>query len=350
MPLLERIYRETLLRASPDKLIVRCVTRDMPRNVVAIGKCAGALLDGFASAARIDHAFAAIPKGYRPPSSDAVVVYGGHPQMDDDSFAAGEELLRFVDGHRDVTFLISGGGSACVEVPLPSRSRQMLIEENARLIASGLPIEAINKERARLSAIKGGRLGARVLGRSVSLIYSDVATGDLASVASGPALANTMLIADNRTLVATAALIAEEAGRAAVTMSNQIECDVETAAADLVAAASSLTSGQVLIAGGEPTVIVSGTGRGGRCSELALRFARLATTPLQALFASSDGVDGNSGSAGIAIDVPVALDAAETRSALAASDSFPLAARLGRPIIMPSTGNNLRDLYLVACC
>ena len=350
MPLLERIYRETLRRTCPDKLIVRCVTHDMPRNVVAIGKCAGALLDGFASVVTIEHAFAAIPKGYPPPSSKAIVVYGGHPQMDDESFVAGKELLRFVDAHRDITFLISGGGSACVEWPLEQATPQMLIEENARLIASGLPIATINRERARLSAIKGGRLGARVRGSSVSLIYSDVATGDLASVASGPALSNMTLIADNSTLVTAAAHATKDAGWEVVTLHGQIENDVETASAELFAASSRLTSGQILVAGGEPVVTVSGSGKGGRCSELALRFALRATQSMTALFASSDGVDGNSGAAGVALDLPAGLDEAETRRALAASDSFPLAARIGRPIIMPSTGNNLRDLYLVACC
>src|SRR5258708_40297348 len=60
-----------------------------------------------------------------------------------------------------------------------------------------------------------------------------------------------------------------------------------------------LKAGQVLVAGGEPTVIQRGHGRGGRCTELAVRFAlRAAGMPLQALFASSDGVDGRSGAAG----------------------------------------------------
>ena len=84
---------------------------------------------------------------------------------------------------------------------------------------------------------------------------------------------------------------------------------------------------------------------------MELRFAlevREARTPLQILFASSDGVDGSSGAAGIAMDLPVDLDLAEAAASLERSDSFPLAARLGRAVIIPPTGNNLRDLYLVA--
>ena len=74
------------------------VTRDMPRNVVAIGKCAGALLDGAASVLEIEHAFVAIPQGYPPPSVDRgdsssphslQIHIGGHPQMTRASFEAG---------------------------------------------------------------------------------------------------------------------------------------------------------------------------------------------------------------------------------------------------------------------
>ena len=60
---LVRAYLETLARSAPDVLVRQHVTADMPRNVVAIGKCAGALLDGVASVHDIDAAFVAIPEG-----------------------------------------------------------------------------------------------------------------------------------------------------------------------------------------------------------------------------------------------------------------------------------------------
>jgi len=53
-----------------------------------------------------------------------------------------------------------------------------------------VPIGEINCVRKHLSAIKGGRLGARVRGRSVTYVLSDVSTGALADVASGPTLAD----------------------------------------------------------------------------------------------------------------------------------------------------------------
>src|SRR6266849_3104799 len=179
---LPAIYLETLARCSPERLVRP--PADAPRNVVAIGKAAGALLD----AVDAERAIAVVPRGYRE-SRNWPTLLGGHPDLTPGSFQAGRRVIEFVDRHRDILFLISGGGSACVEVPLaPWFSERDLIETNTRLVASALPIGAINAVRKHLSAIKGGRLGARVRGRGVTLVYSDVSTGALADVASGPTL------------------------------------------------------------------------------------------------------------------------------------------------------------------
>ncbi|MEO8034102.1 MAG: MOFRL family protein, partial [Acidobacteriota bacterium] len=136
-----------------------------------------------------------------------------------------------------------------------------------------------------------------------------------------------------------------------VTIEEQLEGDVEEVARSLARSASRLRAGELLVAGGEATVVLHGDGRGGRCSELALRFARAAAdSELAALFGSSDGVDGRSGAAGIYLPrLPRSLDLPAIDRALERSDSFPLAASLGEPIIIPPTGNNLRDLILVEC-
>lgn len=348
---LRQIYLATLERCTPERLVRECVTSDMPRHVVAIGKCAGALLDGVASVHDVGSAFVAMPEGYRRPSVSAEIHTGGHPHMTRASFEAGRALLDYVDGHVDILFLVSGGGSACVEVALPPHTEDDVARANARLIASGMTIGDINAERRRTSAIKGGKLAARVRGRAVTLVYSDVATGALADVASGPTLpgSEAILVADNTTLVRAAAQII---GDHAVVIEEQIEGDVADAARLLAARARELKNGQVLVAGGEPTVVVRGGGRGGRCSELAVRFAL--ESECAAVFASSDGVDGNSGAAGIWL--PHRLEAGgpagskpALREALERSDSYSIAAQMGEPIMIAPAGNNLRDLFLVAC-
>lgn len=379
---LERIYRKTLEACAPEDIVRAAMEPSMPRNVVAIGKCAGRMVAGV----EFDRALCIVPRGYpRPGPSPTTrlrmtrVVEGGHPDIDDDSFAAGDELLRFVDECDDVLFLISGGGSACVEVPLPPFTRDEIATTNRRLVASDLPIGAINMVRKHLSAIKGGRLAARVRGRSVTLVYSDVSAGAIGDVASGPTVADqttnagaarilarlggcealiaklesasetikeipngaARIIADNATLTTAAARLVEHP----VLLHGQIETSVEEAAGMLAQRASTLRPEEILIAGGEPTVARRGSGKGGRCCELAVRFAMLSDN--KALFASSDGVDGSSGIAGICLEGHL-LKSRVAERLLENSDSLAAALQTGRAVIIPPTGNNLRDLFLVA--
>ena len=332
--MLESIYLQALERCRPETLVH--VPDDAPRDVVAIGKCAAALFRGVRE---YDDSLVIVPEGY--PGGD---ITGGHPEYTPASFAAGKQLLEFVDAHDDILFLISGGGSACVEWPLPGFTQEQLTKINHDLIASGKPIGEINAERRKYSAIKGGRLGERVRGKCVALIYSDVSTGALGDVASGPVLKNMQLIADNSTLVHAAA---ELAGNAIV-WNEQIECDVQTAAERLAEAARKLKPGEVLVAGGETTVEHHGNGKGGRCCELAARFALQQVRDVEALFGSSDGVDGNSGIAGAIIPANAAVDRHRIESQLADSNSLAVVEMYGRAIMIPPTGNNLRDLVLLA--
>jgi glycerate 2-kinase len=346
---LKAIYLTTLARCAPEGLVrayLRTGRIACPPHVVAIGKCAGALLDGVAGVIDVESAFVAVPEGYPLPRTAADVHVGGHPRMTAASFAAGRALVEYVDAHEDILFLVSGGGSACVEVAGAPYSESEVAEANAKLIASGMTIAEINAERRKLSAIKGGKLRERVRGRAVTLVYSDVSTGALQDVASGPTYREeeTFLIADNHTLVRTAAQII---GDNAVAVDEQLEGSVLESARALAERARALKRGQVLVAGGEPTVVVRGGGRGGRCSELAVHFAM--ESACEALFAASDGVDGNSGVAGFHLPPRQAPGTPPgTAAALDTSDSYRIAAQVGEPITIAPTGNNLRDLFLVA--
>lgn len=343
---LKAIYLTSLARCAPDVVVRRSVNATMPRNVVSIGKCAGRMLDGVAAVHSVESAFVAVPAGYPPPLTKAEVHVGGHPGMTPASFTAGRALVAYVRAHRDILFLISGGGSACLEVAASGLSEEEVARENARLLTSGLPIEEINRRRSELSAIKGGRLRALVTGRAVTLVYSDVSTDRPQDVASGPTIGaddRPIVVADNRTLIRTAAGLI---GPRAVLIEKQFEGDVSDVAEMLARRAEALAEGEVLVAGGEPTVMLRGDGRGGRCSELAVRFASLSTAA--ALFASSDALDGNSGVAGWLVPKRherVTLSSHE--AALQRSDSASVAAQVGEPIMIAPTGNNLRDLFLV---
>jgi glycerate-2-kinase len=127
-------------------------------------------------------------------SGEIEVLQGGHPIPDERSLQAGRRIAELVQSsppESDFLVLISGGGSSLVTL-LPEgvelADYQVL---NRLMLGSPLPIEQINTVRKHVDLFKGGGL-LRLIGRrkSVSLILSDVVSGGLASVASGPTLAD----------------------------------------------------------------------------------------------------------------------------------------------------------------
>lgn len=340
-----------------------------------------------------------VPAGYAGDGAiqSAHLLFGAHPIPDRSSFEAGEELVRFAASLREpATVLLSGGASAAVEAPLePHFSRDDVVKIHRLLLRSGLPIEEMNVVRKHVSAIKGGRLSRLLPAGSRCWILSDVTPGREDAVGSGPTFADTStnhdaaalldrlgdpfasriaatlrsgtvpetprdgtlpheVLADNDALVAAAMAAAERSGMRAVRLPGQLEGDVSAVAATLLDRVSTLMPGELLVGGGEPTVRVVGDGLGGRCSELAahlLKFAASArAAPFRALVGSSDGRDGNSGAAGYGVEwsgEPRWTDG-DIERALARSDAHTLLEKIGEPIIMGPTGNNLRDLIMMA--
>jgi glycerate 2-kinase len=118
---------------------------------------------------------------------------GGHPLPNEDSLAAAREalkLLKHADKHTLVFFLISGGGSAMLELPRDkSISLDDTIAFHETLVASGATITEINTVRKYFSAVKGGRLAlAAPQAEKLSLLLADVPLKDLGAVASSPTL------------------------------------------------------------------------------------------------------------------------------------------------------------------
>ena len=99
-------------------------------------------------------------------------VEGGHPSPTAGSLTAGravEALLSLATERDLVLVLISGGGSALMELPRPGISLDDLQQVTALLLRSGAAIQEINVVRRHLSRLKGGGLArlahpARVLG------------------------------------------------------------------------------------------------------------------------------------------------------------------------------------------
>ena len=131
---------------------------------------------------------------------------GGHPLPNEDSFAAAEASLRLLKRARKDTFvffLISGGGSAMLELPRDEKiSLDDTIAFHETLIACGASITEINSVRKYFSAVKGGRLAlAAPDAEKLSLLLADVPLKDLGSVASSPTLPNQSTLDDSREIL-----------------------------------------------------------------------------------------------------------------------------------------------------
>jgi hydroxypyruvate reductase len=118
---------------------------------------------------------------------------GGHPLPNEDSLAAARAALALLKHAKKSTFiffLISGGGSAMLELPLDRKiSLDDTIAFHETLVSSGATITEINTVRKYFSAVKGGRLAlAAPEAEKLSLLLADVPLKDLAAVASSPTL------------------------------------------------------------------------------------------------------------------------------------------------------------------
>jgi glycerate-2-kinase len=146
--------------------------REEPRlvHVLALGKAAPRMLWGLVEGGVPFDGLGVAPKGVAAPGVDTFRwLPGDHPVPADASLAAGKAVLEWADAVPEgepVLVLLSGGASACAEVPegiLPAE----LCRRWEELLRSGEPIESMNRQRAAWSALKGGKdLQGRVLAAS----------------------------------------------------------------------------------------------------------------------------------------------------------------------------------------
>lgn len=343
---------------------------------------------------------------------DFVLREAAHPVPDSTSEAATQDLLRWCheasDSH-NLLVLMSGGTSSLLAAPAPPLSPADLQEVQQALLGSGLPIEEMNVVRKHLSLIKGGQLAqhlsgykqclqltlvdicAPALGREdiLSLVGSGPLVADPSTRAEAERLLSTLqsalkpdlykrtrsalretpkaspvqaeVLADYTTLVDTAQRLLAEDFLSFEDWPRNVQGEVSDVAARFAAAARRLQqTGRfgVLAAAGEPTVKLGPEtpGEGGRCQELALRFARAVAeqSGLELLAGSSDGTDGPGEFAGAIVDGStwpalvrrVGSDRAEQM--LARHDSGGALSQVPGCLLKTGpTGQNLNDLFLL---
>lgn len=346
--------------------------------------------------------------GYGCPTRFIELLEAAHPVPDMAGLAGARRLFDAVSGLSQddlVIALICGGGSALLPAPPDGFRIEDEIALNEILLASGMPISAMNVVRKHLSTIKGGRLAATTKARVVSLIVSDIPGDNPAFVASGPTIPDHTTRTDALDIVAQyrldlpAAMIAHlnspaaDAPRpddpafarneqhiiASAGVSLQAAADaarihgvtphilsdsIEGEARDvaLVHAAIAREIAQhdrpfsrpvVLLSGGETTVTVRGKGgRGGRNGEFALALAlAIDGHPITALAADTDGIDGSGTNAGAFADGTTArrlrTAGVDGRALLAGNDSLTGFETVGDVFTTGPTGTNVNDFRAI---
>jgi glycerate 2-kinase len=430
MDSVERILRAAVAAADPD-LAVRSQMRlegdalqvgdaryDLNQFervlVVGIGKAslgmAGAVLDLLGE--RVTGGLVVTKHASQAHLGPLVVVEGSHPVPDERSVAAAQQLtglLAAATAQDLVICVISGGGSALLNLPTPPTSLADQQALTRLLLQSGADIREINGIRRHIDQVKGGgllRFGA--FGRWVSLILSDVIGGSLENIASGPTAPDPTTYADalavlrkyglddsvpqairgvlrrgaagespetlkpddplfarvQNAIVGSNLTSAQAAQRQAEAEGYHTEligqpflgeaAQTGRELADLLRAKVATTERPFcIIGGGETTVVVRGQGKGGRNQEVALGAVAGLDGVEKVAFVTlaTDGEDANTDAAGAIVDGRTYRRAMaigmDPQDYLARNDSYSFFQPLGQLLQPGPTGTNVNDLVFL---
>ena len=340
------------------------------------------------------------------------ILNGAHPLPDATSENAARAALEVAAATQPGELLIvalSGGASAMMAAPAPGISLSDKIAVTSVLMRAGAGIRELNVVRKHLSAIKGGGLLRAVNPEAqvIAIILSDVPGNDLGTIGSGPLAADASTFAeaigvmkrrrvwgkvpeaardrlergaagefaetvkphdpllkrvtnviagDNRLAVEAAATAATSLGYR-VERWRDLEGDANEAGRELAEYLAALPSDQriAVVSGGETTVTVKGSGRGGRSQQAALaaaiELARIAAEQrILLMFAGTDGIDGPTDAAGAMVTPGTVARAAEggfdAAAILANNDCYRLFQGLGDLLITGATGTNVADIMV----
>lgn len=347
--------------------------------------------------------------GYAVPCERIEIVEAAHPVPDAAGLVAAQRMLQLVQNlHEDdlVLCLISGGGSSLLPLPAEGLTLEEKQEVSRALLKSGATIGEMNCVRRHLSSIKGGRLAAACHpARVLTLLISDVPGDNPTDIASGPTVADPSTCADALAIVRrygielpaavrevlesgrgesvkpddprlaraelrmiatpqmaldAAAQVARDAGYPAYILGDALEGEARDVGKVLGGLALQVANrGQpvappcVLLSGGETTVTVRGSGRGGRNVEflLSLGLTLDGHPRIYALAGDTDGVDGQEEIAG-AVLTPNSLARAWDQGLrpldmLANNDGHTFFGALGDSVITGPTLTNVNDFRAI---
>ncbi|HET8721810.1 MAG TPA: glycerate kinase [Nitrospira sp.] len=383
--------------------------------VVGAGKASAAMARALEPilGRHLDRGLVVVNYGHRLPTRRIAVLEAGHPVPDRAGLAASRRMMQLVAGlsAQDLLIvLLSGGASSLMPAPVDGVTlgdKQRMTEQ---LLRCGAGITEVNTVRKHLSDVKGGRLAALTDATIVTLILSDVIGDDLSAIGSGPTTPDPTtsrdavrclrryglwssapravrrhltrglqghltetpkpgaqlfervrheLIGNNATALRALVGTARSAGWRTVLLP-PFTGDARAGGAELGALAKRIVLRQrpvprpcCLIAGGETTVTVRGSGKGGRAQEFALAAAK-AVAGLSGVFVAAvatDGTDGPTDAAGALVSGETWNDAKriglDVEATLNRNDSYRALNRLNCHITVGPTATNVNDLYLL---
>ena len=363
--------------------------------LIAIGKSAGTMAEFISKKIDFKKGIIVVPKDVMPKIKKSVfeIINAGHPLPNQNSFKAGKNLVSFLKQTTKndfVVFLISGGGSALSIYP-NSISLQDKILVNEKLIKSGANINEIACIRKHLSLIKGGRLIQNMNCTGISFLVSDVIGDDLGTISSGITYCDKSSFHDAMKIVkkfslerklpksalsvlksglngkipetpkkpkiknfvilnnyASLSYMKEKSKKLGYTTSlipNMI--DSLNRVTNILANAALTSKSNCIVFGGEPTVHVTGKGKGGRNQELVLRlYEKLKNNKHNFTIASigTDGIDGNTKFAGALFSTEYECDG---KPYLKNNDSSSFFKKYGGLIKTGITQNNVNDIGVI---
>ncbi|HXV66229.1 MAG TPA: DUF4147 domain-containing protein [Nitrosopumilaceae archaeon] len=364
--------------------------------LLAFGKAADSMSKTVSDIIKFKNGIIVIPKGLNPTIKNKkfLIFKAGHPTPDETSLYAAKTIMNFLEKRSKgdlVIFLVSGGASSLLALP-DGISLKDKILVTKKLLSSGASIQELNCVRKHLSKIKGGRLIESLKCDAASLILSDVIDDDLSSIASGTTYYDKTTFSDaikvikkyhlmsklpdsiihrlrlglsgkiletpkkskiphhivlrNRDCLQAMKKKSNELGFSSKTIC--ISGNVQHAAGKLVSQLPKKKN-SCIIFGGETTVHVKGTGKGGRNQEIVLHILNKIQKSKKEIVVTSlgtDGIDGNTKYAG-AITTNISLPKNEIKLFLDNNDSNTFFKKYGGLIKTGYTHTNLMDIGLI---
>jgi len=353
--------------------------------------------------------------GHVLPLKRIEVIEAGHPIPDQKGFEGTtkiQSLLRASGPGDLVIFLLSGGGSALLPLPVEGITLEEKQQVTQLLLDCGADIGEINTIRKHISQIKGGWLARWAYPSTViGFILSDVVGDPLDVIGSGPTVpdpstyedayeilkkfdlihriapsiqkhlfmgregkveetpkpgepvfekVHNMIIGSNILALRSAEREASSLGLHTVILSSSIVGDTREAARfhsaivkEVLSSGYPLSRPACIISGGETTVMIKGSGLGGRNQEFALAAALeiQGFEKIVLLSGGTDGTDGPTDAAGAIADHTTVERARamglNPKAHLENNDAYPFFQRLGDLLITGPTHTNVMDVRIL---